>query len=154
AAVNRPALVDPVHVDAYRYVGDRLKHQLRNALMDPLAHLLRLNGQIDTIPDGPLRTVLAAQLAGLKDTLARMGRIIEFDIGDGHFVVRDIRLKEWLDKFNDEYGRKYQPIQMDIESGCEDTRIRATEYLLGIIFWNLWINSQQAVGKNCKIVVH
>jgi hypothetical protein len=151
--VKRPALIHPGHVDAYRYVGERLKHQLRNALMDPLGHLLRLNGLIEAVPDGPSRTALAAQLAVLKDTLSRMGRIIEFDFGDGHFLVRNIRLKEWLDKFNDEYGRKYQPIQMVIENGSEDTRIQATEFLLGIIFWNLWINSQQAVGKVCKIVV-
>lgn len=152
-ASTRPALVDPAHVDAYRYVTDRLKHQLRNALMDPLGQLLRLSGLIEGVPDGPSRTAAASQLAVLKDTLSRMGRIIEFDFGDDHFQVRAIRLKEWLHKFGDEYGRKYRPIQLAVETSSDDTQIQANEFLLGTIFWNLWINSQQAVGGDCKVTV-
>ena len=153
APVKHPCLVEPALVDAYRYVGERLKHQLRNALMDPLGQLIRLGGLIDGIPDAPSRASLAAQLAALKDMLSGLGRIVELDNGDGHFVVRSIHLKEWLGSFNAEYGRKFQPVQTVIETAPDDTRIQATDYHLGIVFWNLWINSQQAVGPNCKIAV-
>jgi sensor histidine kinase regulating citrate/malate metabolism len=43
---------------------------------------------------------------------------------------------------------------MVIENFPAGTRIKATDFLLGVVFWNLWINSQQAVGKGCKIVAH
>lgn len=152
--VKRPCLVDPAHVDAYRYVGERVKHQLRNALMDPLGQLIRLSGLIERIEDAATRTAIAAQVAALKDTLSGFGRLIELDSGDGHFLVRSIHLKDWLQAFNDEYGRKFQQIQMDIQKAPEDTRIQATDFLLGIVFWNLWINAQQAVGKDCKLIVH
>ena len=152
--VRHPYLVDPAHVDAYRYIGERLKHQLRNALMDPLGQLIRLNGLVDGITDAASRSALATQVVILKDTLFQLGRLIEFDSGDGYFHVRTISLKEWLDRFNDEYGRKFQPIHMVIENAQADTRIQATDFLLNTVFWNLWINAQQAIGRECKIVVN
>lgn len=150
---RRSNLAEAALVDAYRYVGDRLKHQLRNAFMNPLGHLVRLSGLIETIPDAPSRDSLAAQIAALKDAIAKLGRIVEIDSEDGRFVTRSVHLEDWLTKFNTEYGAKFEPIQMTIVCATEDTRIQATEYHLGILFWNLWINSQQAVGRDCKIVV-
>ena len=152
--VKRQCLVEPAHVDAYRYIGERVKHQLRNAMMDPLGQLIRLSGLIEDVADDPSRTALASQVAALKDTLTRIGRLVELDSGDGFFLVRRIHLKEWLDKFNDDYGRKFQPIQMEIEMPPEDTHIQANDFLLNTVFWNLWINAQQVVGNGCKIVVH
>ena len=151
--VKRPHLVEPALVEAYRYVGERLKHQLRNGLMAPLGELIRLSGGVERIADPSLRTSLAAQVAALKDALSGLGRIIELDNGDGRFLARRINLRDWLDTFNAEYGRKFQPIQLLIDKAPDDARIQAPEYHLGIVFWNLWINSQQAVGANCKIVV-
>jgi signal transduction histidine kinase len=46
-------------------------------------------------------------------------------------------------------------ISLDIVglSGSSEIRIRANDYLLETIFWNLWKNAQQAVGLPCRIAV-
>ena len=56
---------------------------------------------------------------------------------------------------NDEYGKKYEPIILSIEenSNGPPAQILASDHLLYTIFWNLWINSHQAVDGDCKIMV-
>src|SRR4051794_14602135 len=54
-AERRPSLVDRHRLEAHRYVSDRLKHQLRNALMEPMGRLIRLRGQVDSLEEGGVR---------------------------------------------------------------------------------------------------
>jgi signal transduction histidine kinase len=150
---KRPSLVERGSVEAYRYVSERLRHQLRNAMMDPMGHLIRLRGQADKL-DPAVRDFLTQHIAALDDALKKIGRIVEFDAADDHFTIRPVLLADWLPGFNGEYGRKYRPVTLRLENHDPECRILASDYLLGIVFWNLWINSQQAMGIACAIVVH
>jgi signal transduction histidine kinase len=152
-APARPSLVGRGHVEAYRYVSERLRHQLRNGMMDPMGHLIRLRGQADKL-DPTARNSLTQHIAALEDALRKIGRIVEFEAGDDHFTIRPVLLADWLPGFNGEYGRKYRPVTLRLENHDQECRILASDYLLGTVFWNLWINSQQAVGIGCAIMVH
>jgi signal transduction histidine kinase len=142
-------------VEAYRYLKDRLCHELRNALLRPQTHILQLRAKFDTISDDVLRAELGISLGQLSDALKRVGRIVELDADDQYFKPRSISVRSWLRIMNDEYGKRYQPVVMSIEdhSNGAPLQIRASDHLLYTIFWNLWINSHQAVDGDCKIIV-
>ena len=142
-------------VEAYRYVKDRLSHELRNALLRPQTHILRLRAKVDAISDEGLRADLSTSLGQLSDAFKSVGRIVEFDADDHHFKLRLISICDWLRIMNDEYGKKYERVVLSIEDYSNGALIHvlASDYLLRIIFWNLWINSQQAVDSDCKIKV-
>jgi hypothetical protein len=144
-------LVARPYVEAYRYVSERLRHQLRNTMMDPMGHLIRLRGQAEKLAPAA-RDSLTQHIAALEDGLTKVGRVIEFDAGDGHFTVRPVLLPDWLSGFNGEYGRQYRPVTLRLEHADRECRVLGSDYLLGTVFWNLWINAQQAVGKGCAIV--
>jgi signal transduction histidine kinase len=120
--------------------------------MDPLGRLIRLRGQAEKL-DPAARNALAHHIAGLEDALTKFGRIVEFDAGDNHFAVRLVLLPEWLSSFTGEYDRKYRPITLHLENADQECRVLASDYLLSTVFWNLWINSQQAVRNGCVIAV-
>jgi signal transduction histidine kinase len=143
-------------VEAYRYLKDRLCHELRNAFMEPQTHILWLRDKINAIDDEVLRADLATSLGQLSDAFKSVGRIIEFGADDHYFTLRSISICGWLRIMNDEYGKKYRPVIMSIEdqSNGSPIQILASDHLLYIIFWNLWKNSQQAVNGDCKITVH
>lgn len=149
----RPPLVEPKLAVAYRYATDRLKHQLRNGLLDPMASVMRLRGEIAAIGDDVLRTALEARIGALSDALARFGRAIEFDPSDEHFLVRTVVLCDWLRAFNDEYARRFRPVRLQIPEPADRARIQANNHLLSTIFWNLWVNAQQAVTGDCEVSV-
>jgi signal transduction histidine kinase len=148
-------MVDLKLVEAYRYLKERLCHELRNALLRPRRHILQLEARINSVGDEPLRAELATSLSQLSDAFKRVGRIVEFDADDHFFKFRSISICSWLKIMNDEYGKKYQPVVMIIEenSSSSPIHILASDYLLYTIFWNLWINSHQAVDDDCKITV-
>lgn len=152
--VRRLSLVDRAHVEAYRYVSDRLRHRLRNTFMGPAGMLIRIRSQVENLRDEALRQTLTAELTALSDSLAVVGRVIEFDVGDGHFTVRRLSIADWLIAFNSEYGRRYRPVTLRLERPDQGGLIIGSDYLLGTVFWNLWINAQQAVpGSECVITV-
>jgi signal transduction histidine kinase len=150
-----PTIADLKLVEAYRYLKDRLCHELRNALLRPQTHILQLRAKFDTISDDVLRAELRTSLGQLSDALKRVGRIVELDADDHYFKLRPISICSWLKIMNDEYGKKYQPVSMSIEDNSNSIPIQvlASDHLLYTIFWNLWINSQQAVDGGCNITV-
>lgn len=149
------AIADPKLVETFRYVKERLCHELRNALLMPRTQILRLKAKVEGIGDGGLRGELSMLLGQLGDAFTKVGNIVEFDADESHFKLRPVSVCGWLEAMNVEYGRKYQPISLTINSqlGKDEDRIVASDYLLRIIFWNLWINAQQAVQGDCRIVV-
>lgn len=152
----RQQLVDPNLVAIYRYVTDRLKHRLRNELMGPMAHIIRLRTHVDRIGDDQLRTDLSEILSLLDDSFQRVGYTVELDVDDEYFQWRSITLCDWLQSMNTDYSQRYSPIDFNIMAnlGVSSAKIHASSYLLSTIFWNLWINSQQAVKDRCVITAN
>ena len=55
-----------------------------------------------------------------------------------------------------EYAKRYSRIDLRLE-GAEDAKssaILGSDYLLRLIFWNIWVNAHQAVGNPCSIVLN
>ena len=149
---DRKSLINPELVKTYRYVADRLRHQLRNDLMLPGAHLLRLGQRVSRIADGALRTEFAALVAELGDSLQRLEYSVGIETDDLHFQMRPIAVLGWVESMNAAYGRKYQPVKLAIQSDLGRTpQVIASDFLLHSIFWNLWVNAQQAVEGECEI---
>ena len=78
-------IADPKLVEAYRYVKDRLCHELRNTLLRPQTHILRLKARVNAIGDEGLRADLSTLLGQLSDAFQSVGRIVEFDADDHYF---------------------------------------------------------------------
>lgn len=156
----RPSAVTPANaelVETYRYVAGRLHHQLRNALMRPNAQVIKLRKEVREIADDVERARLATLVGALSDDLVRVTRIIEeFDPEDEYFRLRNIALLDWLIAMNAEYARKYAQVDLQIHDSAREAGslyIVANDYLLTTVFWNLWINAQEAVGLGCRIEV-
>lgn len=152
-SAGRAVAVDPKVVVAYRYVSDRLKHQLRNMLLDPVTQVLRLRECVARIDDQALRISLEAQISSIEDSLERFGHAIEFNPNDDQFAVRLVDLEEWLRAFNDDYARSFRQVRLTVTPIGEKVIVRASNFLLRTIFWNLWINAQQAVSGDCSIAI-
>jgi len=143
----------PQLVETYRYVADRLCHRVRNSLTGPAQHLRKLESLLNGGTDA--NSAEAKSTVGqLKDALRDLSRIVEFDTGDSYFQWRHIDLKSWLRSMNNQYvSKNAAAISLDIlgHSEISEIWIRANDYFLGTIFWNIWKNAQQAVGAPCKI---
>jgi signal transduction histidine kinase len=145
----------PQLVETYRYVADRLCHRVRNSLTGPAQHLRKLESLLNGGTDAKSAEAKAT-VGQLKDALRDLSRIVEFDTGDSYFQWRSIDLPDWLKSMNNQYvSKNAASISVDFLglSGASEIRIRANDYLLETIFWNLWKNAQQAVGAPCKITV-
>jgi sensor histidine kinase regulating citrate/malate metabolism len=53
------------------------------------------------------------------------------------------------------YAKRYCPLGFEAVGSptAQAARVVANDYFLRLIFWNLWLNSHQAVGSTCKITV-
>lgn len=149
-------IFDRHFVTAYRYAAGRLKHEIRNALLDPRAELLRLKTRVEAIPDLVLRTELAAFIGQLEDAFRRFGRTVDFEPEDEHFQFRKIELPVWIETMNTEYANRYSPIRVSWIPHAFNYRmvVWANDYFLRLIFWNQWINAHQSVPNNCAIVIN
>lgn len=148
-------LVDPALVGTYRYVTGRIRHQMNNALLGPAELVMRLSDRVASIANCTVRSDLESLVAELDDAFKSVGRIVAFGPDDDFFVMRSVVILDWLNNMNLEYGRKYRPINLSLvdESPTKELRIRANDYWLHTIFWNLWTNAQQAVAGSCEIKI-
>lgn len=153
AAYQPAAAPDPPRlVDTYRYVADRICHRVRNSLTGPAQHLRKLesllNGGVD-----PVAVEAKATVSQLKDALRALSRIVEFDIEDSYFQWRSVDLPAWIKAMTDQYIAKNSLLSLSIKGDSASMRVRANDYLLETLFWNLWKNAQQFIGANCEITV-
>lgn len=148
-------IADMQLVDTYRYVRDRLCHELRNALMRPRAHVIRLRDALGDLGDPELRGRLRESIGQLDDALQSVGRIVELDCGDDFFTIRPIQICEWLTAMNADYASKFTALALTLDGPGSrlGLRVLGSDYLLRTIFWNLWMNAQQAVGGDCRLRV-
>lgn len=137
--------------DVYRYVAGRLRHRLRNTMLSAQAQMTRLKKL--TSPDA--KPDVEAVLAKLNDAMILMGRDLEAtDVDPDFFRQRSIALPDWLRQMNSRYTSQYNAIVLKLlNAEGEPIRIFANDYLLETIFWNIWLNAQQAVGAGCEIVI-
>lgn len=140
-------------VQTYRYVASRLCHRVRNALPGPMMHLRGIEDLAKSMPDGSGSEMLA-KMGQLRDALRIISRLVEFDTGDKYFEWRPVYLAEWLQGAGKEYNARNDQISLTVEQR-EGPRaiIRANDYLLETIFWNLWRNAYQAVKGACRVMV-
>ena len=145
-------LADGNLVQAYRYASRRLTHKLRNAILNPEARFIRLRAVVESTSDVTLRAKMQSILGDLSDDFQRVGRIIEsFRFDPKHFSFGPVVVSDWLKTMNQKYGVTFAPINLTVETCGSIPQIYASDYLLEVIFWNIWINAQQAVGANCAI---
>jgi len=80
----------------------------------------------------------------------------EVEPNDAYFRLRPVALHEWLTHMNAEYATRYTRIDLQIraQEDVKARRILGSDYLLRLVFWNLWVNAHQAVGNPCSIVLH
>ncbi|HEY3411903.1 MAG TPA: ATP-binding protein [Armatimonadota bacterium] len=149
------SLAEPLLVEAYRYVSNRLSHKVRNSLMGVDAAVMRISDLASGARDDLAQTGLLSAMAELKDALRTLGRVVEYDEGnDEFFRLRSVCLLGWIEDMTRTYGIKYSPIDLRLPDGRARTaRIIASDFLLDTIFWNLWINSHQAVDGRCSITI-
>lgn len=145
AAVDLPRLVD-----TYRYVADRLCHRVRNSLTGPSQYLRKLESLLNGGTD-PIIGEAKATIGQLKDAFVALSRIVEFNIEDSYFRWQSVDLPAWIVAMTKQYGAKNDSLRLTIPN--EAVLIRANDFLLETVFWNLWKNAQQAVGPNCEITI-
>lgn len=137
--------------DAYRYVSERMQHEVRNGLYAPKAGLLRLKNIAAALNDVALQTELSAAIASVEEGLVTIGRLVEFQDGDEEFFrARSIALAAWLRDMQKRYVYKCGPMELKL---IGDGTVSASDHLLRLIFWNLWSNAHRLLKASCRIEV-
>ena len=151
SSANATPAVQSALGDVYRYVSDRLRHRLRNTMLSVQTQSSRLKRTIDSSNDSELLQILGR----LDDAIISMGRDLEAtNVDPEHFRLREIVLDDWVEQFHTRYSLRYPSIDLRFTGPPHPkARVRANDYLLETIFWNLWANAHQAVGENCQIAV-
>ena len=148
---SSPEMLPSEIVDAYRYVSERLKHRLRNTMLSAQAQASRLRS---AAADGAMPDLQVA-LAKINDALLSLSRELEAtDADPEHFQQRSIALGDWLRQMDLRYTSRYSSVNLKlINADSPEKRIVASDYLLEIVFWNIWLNAHQAAGANCSVTV-
>ena len=138
-------------VDAYRYVSERLRHRLRNTMLSAQAQASRLKSaaQNGAVAD------IQVPLAKINDALLSLSRELEAtDADPQYFQQRSIVLSDWLSQMDLRYTSRYSSVNLKlINADNPEARILASDYLLEIVFWNVWLNAHQAAVINCSVTV-
>lgn len=137
--------------DAYRYVSDRMQHEVRNGLYAPKAGLLRLKNIAASLDDTALKAEISAAIASVEEGMVTIGRLVEFQDGDEDFFkVRPITLAAWLREMQRRYVYKCGPMELKLSG---DGTVSASDHLLRLIFWNLWSNAHRLLKASCRVEV-
>ena len=152
---NQRVLVVREMVEMYRYVSERLRHELQNALLRPKTRLLQLLETVKRIDEGITRAQLEALMAQLQDEFQAIGRMVEFEPNDRHFTMRPLNICDWIHQMNSDYAKRFSRIDLSIPASEDVAKLQifASDYLLRLIFWNLWVNAHQAAGQSCAITL-
>ena len=147
---SAPSALPKEIIDAYRYVSERLRHRLRNTMLSAQAQASRLTAAgVVAAPD------IQITLAKINDALLTLSRELEAtDADPQHFEQRSIALGDWLRQMDQRYASRYSSVNLTlINADSPDKRIIASDYLLEIVFWNIWLNAHQAAGGECSVIV-
>ena len=137
-------------VAAYRYVSERLRHRLRNTMISAQSQALRLKSAASTDANPDVQVALAK----MNDALLSLSRELEAtDADPQHFQQRSIVLGDWLRNMNSRYTSRYSSVNLKLVNAPSGARVLGSDYLLDIVFWNIWLNAHQAAGSDCSITV-
>lgn len=151
----KAGLIDPALVTAYRYVSDRLAHELRNTLLIPQARLNELLSLVSSLGDDQTRARILSCLGQLGDEFQEVGRLAVSNPDDEYFRFRPITILDWIERMKGTYAKRYSALGFESlgEPAAQAAKVMANDYFLRLAFWNLWLNSHQAVGSACKISI-
>lgn len=139
--------------DTYRYVTERVCHQVRNALGPADTDLIRLARVIRTLADPAAKSVLTDILGSLQAGFDRASRAVEFDRGDGYMTWVAIDLADWLSRAAVVFGGRYGQVNFVLRPAPgARVSVWAAPFLLDVVFGNLWSNAVQKVGIGCELV--
>lgn len=144
----------PDLVDTYRYVAERLCHRVRNALPGAASAMRQVDAVAQATPE-PLRGELLTAIERLKDSLRGVSRVVEFETDDAYFEWRSVPICAWLASAAKNYVTKAELLSVAVTGPAhrEQLRIRANDYLLETVFWNLFKNARQASAGPCVVTV-
>jgi C4-dicarboxylate-specific signal transduction histidine kinase len=149
---RQDALAPGQLADVYRYVSSRLRHRLSNTMLSAQTQANRLARLLATEPTSDVQSVIAK----LNDAMVLLGRVLEAtDVDPEYFRQRSVVLPDWLERLNTRYVATFRPIALRmINADVGRCRVFASDYFLETIFWNIWLNAQQAVeDNNCEITI-
>ena len=137
-------------VAAYRYVSERLRHRLRNTMLSAQSQANRLKSATSTGANPDIQVALAK----MNDALLSLSRELEAtDADPQHFQQRSIALGDWLRNMDSRYTSRYSSVNLKLVNADAGARVLGSDYLLDIVFWNIWLNAHQAAGGGCSITV-
>lgn len=141
----------------YHHIAGQLRHEVRNSLLEMQTPLRELKAISESLPvNSSIRVSLDEQIRLARIGLRNTAVLVEFDTGDGsdYFIRRAVTLCEWLEMHASRYLETLiNPPVFRIEATPKIrlTTIRANDYLLNLVFKNVWNNAMQAVGTPCTI---
>lgn len=137
--------------EVYRYVSERLQHEVRNGLYAPKADLMRLKEMIPEVLDLALQSEMASAVSSIEEGIVTIGRLVEFREGDeDYFRVRPIGLSAWLGEMQKRYVYTCGPVELRLSG---DAVVMASDNLLRLVFWNLWTNAHRLLKASCRIEI-
>jgi signal transduction histidine kinase len=138
-------------VSAYRYVSERLRHRLRNTMLSAQSQAIRLK----SATSGGATPDIQVALAKMNDALLSLSRELEAtDADPQHFQQRPIALGDWLRNMDGRYTSRYSSVNLKLVNADDPgLRVLGSDYLLEIVFWNIWLNAHQAAGSDCSMTV-
>lgn len=145
-------------LQVYRYVAERLAHRVGNAFMSVDGRVESLRSLAPRIEDSVVRRELDSLLADLSAKVKGLGPVVGYPVSDRYF---DVQVFEWMDylrqasaKYSNQFTGAHIAVRAEGETAAR-AKVRASDFHLYTICWNLWVNSQQATTDepSCDIVV-
>jgi len=142
-------------IEVYRWVAGRLCHRVRNHLELPAAYLADAIHGAAAIEDDAVRAGITQTLIEAQQAFRQIARIVDFNIGDEHFIWRAVAIIPWLRRMTETYRSKHEPIRLEVTGEMNEPgpSIMATDLLLEVVFWNLWRNAAQEANGACVVKV-
>lgn len=138
----------------YRYVTERVCHQVRNALAPADTELIRFERVVRSLADPAAKAALTDILGGLQAGFDRAARAVEFDRGDGYMTWGAVDLADWLGRAAVRFAGRYGGASLVLRPPPPPRpRVWAAPFLLDVVFGNLWSNAVQKVGVGCEFGV-
>ena len=143
----------PDLASTFRYVSRRLRHRILNIMPRAGLSLDELTEQILSSMESHQGHPILPLLDDLKNSLRRLERAVDFDQEDRYFQPKRIQLADWIEQFSPKFQASHGPTEIrGTFASCRGgSAVWASEYLLDLVFTNLWMNSRQAVSGPCEI---
>ena len=140
----------------YRYIAERLAHRVGNAFMSVDGRVESLRLLIPQIEDAAIRRELDSFLSDLNIRVKALGHAVGYPVHDQHFEVQVFDWPEYLQQASARYSNQFPGARIKVTHDPSlIAKVKASDFYLYTICWNIWINSQQATTDEpmCEIEV-